>query len=337
MNRKLPLLNTGRISDTLREKSWRPDTREILVARFEGSDQEADLTVPPNCDGLGRLRHFNRATAPGWPDNPLPIEPAERYLRRSLGNKAVAQVFQNLACNWRCWYCYVPFNLLNGNESRGRFVTASELVGKYLGQIDPPPILDMSGGQPDLVPEWTLDTLRAVKDAGAATSTFVWSDDNLSTDYLWRYLSRAEIAWMAEQPNHSRVGCFKGFDANSFTYNTRAAPMLFDSQFEFFNRLRSDGFELFGYVTLTSPDAQSIDVGVSDLVDRLQRIHGNLPLRVIPLKIELFGPVHDRLTDIDRVALENQNHAARTWGSELERRFSRLELDRAIADVDISN
>ena len=106
------VIDTATYSQRLRDKTWHPQTRELLVARLKDSDQEADLSKPPNCGGLGRLRHFSRQTSPGWPDNPLPIEPAEHFLGRVLGDAAVAQVFQNLACNWRCWYCYVPFNLL---------------------------------------------------------------------------------------------------------------------------------------------------------------------------------------------------------------------------------
>ena len=335
-------LNANAMSTNLRTKTWRPETRELLVARLGGSDQEADLTEPPNCGGVGRLRHFRRATSQGWPSNPIPIDPAERFLGRDLGEVAVAQVFQNLACNWRCWYCYVPFNLLSGDVSRGEFCTASELVRRYLEESDPPPIIDISGGQPDLVPEWTLDTLRAVNAAGIQNDTFVWSDDNLSSDYMWRYLTKEEVRWMADQPNHSRVGCFKGFDEESFVFNTRAHRSFFSEQFELFRRLCQDGFDLYGYITLTSPSDSNIEAGVVDTLDRLQDVHQYAPLRVVPLEIISFGTVKDRLNrkpDLlapANAALIHQEIAIAVWNIEMERRFTDAERAVNICDVEIA-
>ena len=329
------VIDTATYSQKLRDKTWRPQTSELLVARLKDSDQEADLSEPPNCGGLGRLRHFSRQTNLGWPDNPLPIEPAEHFLGRVLGDAAVSQVFQNLACNWRCWYCYVPFNLLGGNAGRGEFVTASDLVQRHFETEDPPPIIDISGGQPDLVPEWTLETLRAVEDNVRSSDTYVWTDDNLSTTYLWDFLDESEISWMSSQPNHGRVGCFKGFDEESFTFNTRAAPQLFDFQFEVFKRLLGEGFDLYGYVTLTSPGSDKIEQGVTDLVNRLQRIHVNLPLRVIPLEIGIYGPVESRLNPVAQESLVNQQAAIEAWNTQIEARFGAEERLQPIWMVDI--
>jgi hypothetical protein len=44
-----------------------------LITRFYGTEHEKDLSEPPNCDGLGRVRHFVRQTSMGWPPNPLPL------------------------------------------------------------------------------------------------------------------------------------------------------------------------------------------------------------------------------------------------------------------------
>ena len=69
-----------------------------------GQHKETDLTAPVNCGGLGRIRHFRRVTSPGWPENSLPIDPAAHAL--GLGDRLEmieALVFQNAACNWRCW------------------------------------------------------------------------------------------------------------------------------------------------------------------------------------------------------------------------------------------
>ena len=110
------MIMTDEFSARLRERAVRPDTCELLVANFSGSGQEPDLTDPPNCNGVGRIRHFTRTTSDGWPDNSLPIDPASAYLGLGRSDAIRAQVFQNAVCNWRCWYCYVPFNLLSGND-----------------------------------------------------------------------------------------------------------------------------------------------------------------------------------------------------------------------------
>src|SRR5690348_16448027 len=50
--------------------------RKLLITNLCGTEQQQDLTEPPNCGGFGRIRHFRRATSTGWPPNPLPIDPA---------------------------------------------------------------------------------------------------------------------------------------------------------------------------------------------------------------------------------------------------------------------
>ena len=74
------MIDTDSFSARLRERAVRLDSRELLVANFSGSGQESDLTDPPNCGGVGRIRHFTRTTSDGWPENSLPIDPASAFL-----------------------------------------------------------------------------------------------------------------------------------------------------------------------------------------------------------------------------------------------------------------
>ena len=50
------LINTEDYSARLRERAIRTDAREILISDLRGTDQEADLSLPPNCGGYGRIR-----------------------------------------------------------------------------------------------------------------------------------------------------------------------------------------------------------------------------------------------------------------------------------------
>src|SRR5215831_5390389 len=111
----MPVIDTDQVSERLRAKAIDVPGKKVLITRLSGSKQEPDIQEPVNCDGFGRIRHFRRRTSDGWPDNPLPIDPAANRLGIAPEDMLKAQVFQNSACNWRCWYCYVPFELLSAN------------------------------------------------------------------------------------------------------------------------------------------------------------------------------------------------------------------------------
>lgn len=215
----------------------------------------------------------------------------------------------------------MPFPLPAGSEDRSEWVDAATLVRGYLDETDRPPVIDLSGGQPDLVPEWTPWTMRALRDVGLANSTYVWVDDNLSNDYFWRYLSDEDIQLVANWPNFGRVGCFKGYDQESFAFNTAASPDLFERQFDLFARHLALGVDCYGYVTLTGPDPATMADAMPRFFDRLQGVHELLPLRTIPLEIALWGPVHARMTGPRQQSLDVQRRAAEAWNAELAMRF----------------
>src|SRR6267378_3524557 len=146
MNTAKPI-DTAKFSELLRDRSVDVSGRQLLVSRLSGSEQEADIAAPVNCGGYGRVRHFRFATSPGWPQNPLPIAPACKALGISAPPAVMtAQVFQNAACGWRCWYCFVPDNLLRADPKRSAWMTPEDLVGLYGAEPERPRILDLSGG-----------------------------------------------------------------------------------------------------------------------------------------------------------------------------------------------
>jgi uncharacterized Fe-S cluster-containing radical SAM superfamily protein len=233
-----------------------------------------------------------------------------------------AQVFQNAACNWRCWYCFVPFSLLSANEDQAGWLTAEEMIDLYLREADRPHIIDCSGGQPDLVPEWVPWMMRALRSRGLDETVYLWSDDNLSNDYFWRHLDPAERKLVAGYKMYGRVCCFKGFNRQSFAFNTRADPALFDQQFELFARLLRLGIDIYAYATFTSPDDTNIKHNMTMFVDKLQEVHRRLPLRLVPLRIDSFEVVEPRLRDLHRRAMAVQEDAVLAWNEEIRSRFS---------------
>jgi hypothetical protein len=66
-------------------------------------------------------------------------------------------------------------------------------------------------------------TLRAL-DERRVSDVYVWSDDNLSTDYFFTHLPPAERHYIATYPRYGRVACFKGFDTESFACEQTATP-----------------------------------------------------------------------------------------------------------------
>lgn len=314
-------VNTEALAQKYRGATLDLAERRLLITNFRATQQEQDLTEPSNCKGFGRIRHFRRTTSPGWPSNPLPIDPACAALSLKHCEEVRAQVFQNAACNWRCWYCFVPYSLLSANPKHSEWLTPADLIELYLEQPNRPKVVDLSGGQPELVPEWVLWTIEELDQKGLRGEIYLWSDDNLSCDYFWRYLTAAQQERIVTFPFYGRVACFKGFDEESFAFNTRAETWWFDRQFELMERLVRSGMDVYAYVTFTTPSAQNVGDGMRRFVDRLQDIDPNLPLRTVPLEIQGFSPVLNRLGDVHRLAFRHQWAAVEAWSKEIDQRF----------------
>jgi uncharacterized Fe-S cluster-containing radical SAM superfamily protein len=307
--------------------------RRLLISNFIGTEQEKDLTDPPNCEGFGRIRHFRRKGNTDWVPDPLPMDPVCKALGLPSTDMMRAQVFQVASCNFRCWYCFVPYNLLAADREHSQWLTPNRLVQLYLNQEDPPPVIDLSGGQPDLVPEWVPWMMKELSERGLDRKIYLWSDDNLSTDYFWRFLSDSNQELVASYDNYSKVCCFKGFDGESFAFNAQADSALFDQQFELMERLLCLGIDLYAYVTLTTGSSSDIEGRMREFIDRLQSLHRSLPLRTVPLEIRVFTPVKSRLDSLKEKALKNQYLAVDVWRRELENRYTAEERAQNIADV----
>jgi uncharacterized Fe-S cluster-containing radical SAM superfamily protein len=326
-------IDTASFSARLRPQAVSLDEKKVLITRLSGSDQEEDLSNPVNCGGYGRIRSFRLTRYDDWSDNPLPILPAAKALRRLPGDELRTQVFQNAACNWRCWYCFVDFNRLSALPELSQFFTAGELIDFYLAESYRPDVIDLTGGQPDLVPEWILWTIEELDRRGLADQVFLWSDDNLSNRYFWEYLTEKQRARIASYPSYARVACFKGYDAASFAFNTRATPALFDQQFEIYAGLLDQGLDMYAYVTFTAVPQQGLALAMRQFVDRFQSIHVNLPLRTVPLKIVVYTPTGRRMGPDHKRALEFQHQVHAAWLEQLDRRFSAAERAVPICDV----
>jgi uncharacterized Fe-S cluster-containing radical SAM superfamily protein len=296
-------------------------TSKILITNFDGTQQESDLSEPANCGGFGRVRHFIRKRFSDWPSNPLPIDPAVDALHLSHTDQIRTQVFQFAACSWRCWYCFVPYSLLDANRKHAAFLSAAELIDLWMAEENRPPMVDLTGGAPELVPEWILWMMQELQKRGLHEETYLWSDDSLSNDLFWTSLSDSERDFLAGYRNYGRVCCLKGFDNHSFSFNTHAHPDQFALQFERLKRLLQVGLDVYVYVTFTTDDVTNLAVKVSRFVDQLQSIDENLPLRVVPLRVDAFTPTATRLNHSRIIAMRLQKEVVCEWCSTLDRRF----------------
>jgi uncharacterized Fe-S cluster-containing radical SAM superfamily protein len=326
------------VVDRIRERAIDRPNRRVLLTRYAGTDQEADLRAPPNCAGFGRIRHFERQATNDWVPNPLPIDPACKALGRDRADSIIAQVFQVSACDWRCWYCYVPYELLETSSHHAAWLSPKEMVDLYLQEVDRPSVIDLTGGNPEIVTEWIPWMMHELEVRGMDRTVYLWSDDNLSTDAFWRFLAPDEQHYVSAYRNYGRVCCFKGFSEDSFEFNTGQRPDLFALQFSRFQRLLTSGMDLYAYVTLTCRSIANLSDDMRIFVDRLQDIDARLPLRTVPLRIRDWKPTTSRLDEPRKRALYNyQYRALDSWIRTIEQRFSAEERSVPITEVRWAN
>ena len=99
-------------------------------------------------------------------------------------------------------------------------------------------------------------------------------------------------------------------------------------------RLLELGLDVYAYITLTTPNQAGIADGIRRLLDRLQVLDPNFPLRTIPLEVRMFSPVEQRnLNDMHRRAMKLQWEAIAIWQAELVSRFDAGLRGLNIADV----
>lgn len=320
----------------LRSILLKKDEKEILISDLRSSEQTADIH-DINCDGYGRVWHKSILPEDNWGEIVLPYQPASWRLGISLEEASVIQVFQSAGCNYRCWFCYVDYRLLKADIERGRYFTCESLVRLLQREKEIPKVIRLSGGQPDLTPEWTPWMMQALIDAGLDDKTYLWLDDNLSNYYAWTVLSSSDWAMMRTYKNFGRVGCLKGYDPSSFHFNTRAPSDHFYRQLDILGRLVREGFDVYVYLVLTAEDSSNVEDKMERLLDLLQNIHPNLPLRVSPLKIKPYSPTVSRMRGTQVDALDsNQYEALAAWKKSLARRFTKEQLSLKCYEVSIN-
>ena len=84
-------------------------------------------------------------------------------------------------------------------------LTCEDLVDLYRAEQEPSRIIVLSGGSPGLIPEWRLWMMDALESAGLDQATYLWSDDDLSSQFMLEELSAKEIDRLQRYRNYGRV------------------------------------------------------------------------------------------------------------------------------------
>lgn len=327
--------NIDDYSANLRKKTKLPYNK-FLVTNLTGSKQEKDISLGTNCNGLGRIHHFKSSSDDNWIPNPLPHHVAAWKMGISPKNEELVQVFQLAACNCKCWYCFVDRDLLIANKKNAEFKTADDLLELFLIEEEKPYIIDISGGQPDITPEWSVHIMKAFIFRNLQNKYYLWQDDNLTLYYPWNYLNSKDFNLIKNYKNYGRVGCFKGFSPESFHENTSIHPDLLLRQIDIMSKWVNEGIDIYGYITLTTSNLDNMKKKLRIFMDSIQdKIHPNFLLRIIPLKISIFSPFKNELKGWQKRALSNQFDVLSAWKEEIENRYSKKEQDNPIYLVNI--
>jgi len=296
------------------------DSKKFLISNLNNTLEAKDNYTLLNCNGFGRIRKYQKFNL-HLGNSILPAKPLFRTLEPSLPFKT--QVFQIMGCNWKCWYCFVDDRLLEANEEYGHYFSTNELMELYINNsLNETKIIDLSGGQPEMFPEWCINFAKSIDMYNLSGKVHLWLDDSLSSFNMWKYLSKDERKYLSTFPLHSRVCCLKGYNEESFVYNTNVSKHHFENQFKILEKLIKDGYDLYVYVSFTTPSiSKEIENDIKIFIERLVKIHPLLPLRTIPLKITLFSAMNRRLYSNYSLSLKYQKIVFNSWAEQLILKF----------------
>ena len=306
---------------------------KFLMSKIITNSDKEKRRLNVNCNEFGRIRIFQRKKFSDWNEDPIPMDIISNKMKIGKLNEIPVQMFEVAKCNLHCWWCYLPKQLRNITEEYTKWFSISELFDLFEGEHNNVKVLYLSGGNPELVPEFVYGFMKELDKREKSQEIFLWSDDVLTTDYLVEKMSKEQINYMTKYKNYAKVCCLKGFDNESFEYNTGINGKEFGNQIKRLKICIDIGFDVYGYIILVCKDLNNIEFKIKQIMNRLQEISYFLPLRIIPIKIEKFSAVIERLNKEREQSILNQYQVLKIWNNELKNRFTKAELKCNIADL----
>lgn len=208
------------------------------------------------------------------------------------------QTFQHHAivqigvCNFRCFYCYVDFRFLTGRNVV--HVTALQVVEQFLArraelakegvELN---VLRISGGEPMLAPDLTLECLRILRDRELAGEICVKTETNLAPlvtiDGTCPAARWADLAEFRTHPNFILHPTFHGLNRQSLRRISTANWDNFEMMFDAIRTLIDFGIDFYPSFGANTVAVDDVDAFFSEL----KQIHENLPLRIAVRKFHL--------------------------------------------------
>lgn len=238
-------------------------------------------------------------------------------------------------CNFRCRYCYVDYNYLNGFDQE--FITAKNIVKEFLVLREkfnshPLNVLRISGGEPFLIPEFILEVLSEIRNSGLSNDVMVKCETNLSTfiptsssSLVERWVDLTEFQQFNNFIIHATI---HGLDGKSLKENTGADPFFSDVIMNGLRILVENELDVYPSIGLNTNKLN----GIENLFNSLINIHPNLPLR---LSIRPFRFDYDNVVSRKIRSPINDNELLIYWDSLLRNHYNLGYLEKARCNIDL--
>lgn len=297
----------------MRDNVYRESDGSALFANLLGTKEAEDSYHQINHGGFGRVRNFKNFLFHVETD----IRERRKFFRLNAAgewcSQFQSQVFQIGICTLKCWYCFVDRENLDGTNPYSAYLKPKDILQMFLESWPNIRNLDISGGSPDLCPEFVLELLCEIERAGLKEKITIWVESNLDVNYYCK-LPRKKIEYMAAFPNFHLLCSLKGWDSPSVAFNTRNTAS-FDQQLDGLRFFYQHNFSLSVYLVFVGKTIAN-NKEVTELFNQLKRISRKLPEQCIPIYIKKFhaqGNVGNSLSK----TYDDQKRAARWWDQQI--------------------
>lgn len=298
---------------SIRDSVYKASDGSALFANLLNTKEATDSYHEVNHEGFGRIRNFKHFLFHIETD----VMERRKFLRLNevgkWSNQFQSQVFQIGVCPLRCRYCFVDKENLDGTNPQSAFLKPVDVIQMFLESWPNIRNLDISGGSPDLCPEFLFKLLSEIERVDLKGRITIWVESNLDVNYYSK-MSKNVIEYIATFPNFHLLCSLKGWDSTSVTYNTRNM-MSFDQQLEGLRFFCQHHFPLSVYLVFIGHKiADSKEV--ASLYSQLKHISFELPERCIPLYIKKFhaqGNLGDKFIN----TYDDQKRAASWWDEKI--------------------
>jgi len=277
---------------------WLDEEKKVFLANFSGSSMIKDSDNKYSIiNDYWRKKTYvkdDEKLLPMYQQEFLePYRVAQSYCGGTWNDYNTPFAIQVGTCNLNCFWCFVSDELRDGKI--GDYFTVKEVLDMWRNNEEKG-VLRITGGEPFLAPEFLIEIGKEIKKL-KEKQRYLWIDTNLlgkKYDLVAKTLSDLEIPF-------GICGCFKGFDKETFRFNTNAPKDLFNKQFNnartILNNLYNNG-ELFFYVPeiLENINEKEIEKKIINFYEQLtSKVHELAPLRVTVLKIKSYEANKEKL------------------------------------------